>query len=328
MAGGGRDEGMGNLESFISTLGETVAAYQRNTSKVDDLDSKADDLEDRIEQLLDGLKEDVDSFTEEFLQKHQDNLSGLDELISSLEDIINGRLGAVIDTLADIGDTVESECSTHRDQTGNQFDTLKSDGYEKAKDGKEQVSNSVKSKKNEAQRNFGNLDKGVQGLKSDSDDKHNEAVDTFTDVGDHTSNNLTENVNSSNESFTGGLEDGLSSIVSGLGDVGGAIEEVFNLFNGGFDELGTKLMDMGAEIFSNAVDHMQEELMETLKQSFEDMIQQVIQGLIEQIIESIMMMGIGQTITAALAAYTPFLVIAKNVVGVINDLLDALNLGL
>jgi ABC-type transporter Mla subunit MlaD len=60
---GQRDEGMGNLEQFISTLGETVAAYQRNTNKVDDLDSKADDLEDRIEQLLDGLKEDVDTFT-------------------------------------------------------------------------------------------------------------------------------------------------------------------------------------------------------------------------------------------------------------------------
>jgi hypothetical protein len=58
------------------------------------------------------------------------------------------------------------------------------------------------------------------------------------------------------------------------------------------------------------------------------MIQQVIQGLIEQVIESIVMMGIGQTITAALGAYTPLLVIAKNVVGVINDLLDALNLGL
>ena len=61
---------------------------------------------------------------------------------------------------------------------------------------------------------------------------------------------------------------------------------------------------------------------------FDENIQQVIQGLIEQIIESITMMGVGQTITTALGAYTPLLVIAKNVVGVINDLLDALNLGL
>jgi hypothetical protein len=87
-------------------------------------------------------------------------------------------------------------------------------------------------------------------------------------------------------------------------------------------------MDMGEQIFTDAVNHLQEELMETLKESFENMIQQVIQGLIEQIIESIAMMAIGQTITAAIGAYTPLLVIAKNVVGVINDLLDALNLGL
>jgi hypothetical protein len=45
-------------------------------------------------------------------------------------------------------------------------------------------------------------------------------------------------------------------------------------------------MDMGEQIFTDAINHLQEELMETLKQSFEDMIQQVIQGLIEQIIES------------------------------------------
>ena len=154
------------------------------------------------------------------------------------------------------------------------------------------------------------------------------AIDTFQDVNDHTSNQLTESVNSANESLTSGLDDGLSNIMSGLGDVGGLIEEAFNLFNGGFDELGQKLMDMGTEIFSNAVEHLQEELMETLKESFENMIQQVIQGLIEQIIESIAMMTIGQTITAALGAYTPLLVIAKNVVSVINDLLDALNLGL
>jgi ABC-type transporter Mla subunit MlaD len=327
-ASGARDEGMGNLEQFIATLTETGAAYQKNTNKVDDFDSKFSDQEDKVEEVLDGLNDDVQTFTEEFLQKHQDNLGGLDELISSLEDIINGRLGDVIKSLEEIANTVDQECSDHREGTQEQFDGLKQDGYEHAKEGKGEVSNSVKSKKGDAQKNFGNLDKNVNHLSKDTDDKHKEAQDTFHDVSEHTSGELSDNVNSANESFTNGLDEGLSNITDTLGDVGGAIEEMFNLFNGGFDDLGSKLMDMGKDILSSAVDHMQDELMETLKQSFEDMIQQVIQGLIEQIIESIVMMTVGETVTAALGAYTPVLVVCKDVVGVINDLLDALNLGL
>src|SRR5262245_22126834 len=96
---GGRDAGLGNLENFIAQLTETVAAYQKTTNKVDDLDSKFSDQEDKVEEVLDGFNDDVTNFTEEFDQKQQDNLGGLDELISSLEDIINGRLGDVIKTL-------------------------------------------------------------------------------------------------------------------------------------------------------------------------------------------------------------------------------------
>jgi len=84
---------------------------------------------------------------------------------------------------------------------------------------------------------------------------------------------------------------------------------------------------MGKQILEDAVNNIKDELMQQLEDAFKEMIEEFVRELIEDVIESIVMMGVGQAITTALAPYVPILAACKAIVGVINDLLDALNLG-
>ena len=115
---------LGNLESFISTVTETNAAYQQANAKLEKLNSGFDKAEDELEDKIDGLKDSVTSWTYEFVTAHQENLTGLDTLIEALEDIIDKRLVACIDTIEEIEKTVSDEANDHSEGIASQFENL------------------------------------------------------------------------------------------------------------------------------------------------------------------------------------------------------------
>jgi ABC-type transporter Mla subunit MlaD len=315
---------LGNLESFISTVAETNAAYQQANAKLEKLTNGFDKAEDEIEDKIDGLKDAVTSWTEEFVKEHQQNLEGLDTLIETIEKIIDERLAACIDTIEEIEKVVSDEANDHGEGLASQFQNLANEGYQIVKDGVKETEDTIKDLGEQAKDVFSDLEDQVENLTDLASQAKDATVDVFSEVADNINDTLTEAVNSGMDAFSTGLSEGGDAISSGLDTVMNALQAGFDLFSGESGNIGDMLMQMGSDILSEAASNITDALMTAAQDAFEEMIKEFIEALMQEIIKSIAMMGIGAATSAALVQVIPILAAVKAVAEVIAALLDAL----
>jgi ABC-type transporter Mla subunit MlaD len=315
---------LGNLESFISTVTETIASYQQANAKLEKLTNGFDKAEDELEDKIDGLKDAVSSWTEEFVKEHQENLTRLDTLIEAVENIIDEHLETCISTIEEIEKTVSDEANDHSQGIASQFENLASEGYQIVKDGVKETEDTIKDLGEQAKDVFSDLEDQVETLTDLASKAKDATEDVFGEVADNITDTLTEAVNGGMDAFSTGLSEGGEALSSGLDTVMNALTAGFDVFSGESGNIGDMLMQMGADILSEAASNITDSLMTAAEDAFEEMIKDFMEALMQEIIKSIAMMGIGAATSAALCQVIPILAIVKGVAETIAMLLKAL----
>ena len=254
---------LGNLESFISTVTETNAAYQQANAKLEKLNNGFDKAEDELEDKIDGLKDAVATWTEEFVNAHQENLTGLDTLIETAREHHRPAPGGV--HRHDRGDREDRQRRGERPLGGHRLPVREPgerglpdrQGRREGDRGHDQGPRRAGEGRVQRPRGPGREPDRprVEWRRTRRSGRVRARSRTTS------SDTLTEAVEQRHGRLPPACSTGGESLSSGLDTVMNLLTEGFDMFSGESGNIGDMLMQMGADILSEAASNITEALM-------------------------------------------------------------------
>jgi hypothetical protein len=320
---------LAEIHKYIDMMTATRDQLQDAGETVNNLSHEYEEAEHDVEdKVTKGFLDDVETFTHTLEDESKQTNTQVDEFAQAVASV---QLTKVLDSIHyfdEQEDVSTQQLTEFLDHVEKAFDNAVQNGLDKVGEGTHDVDELMGHLEEEVDQTFEAFSNEMQEIGHELEELEKETLDTFHNAMGHVSEELTNNVKSFFESIAEGLNDtATNELDNGFEQLTSSFGDMFSEFSGNIEETSEHLMEAGAQIFSEMVSHCTEEIKDALVQAIEKAVGDVIQQLVEEIVEQITMMTAGAAITAAIAEFVPLLVAAKNVCGVINDLLEVMNLG-
>lgn len=321
-----QDDGIQKLEQFVGLLAETRSKMQELGGQIDAGAQELDGGEDGVEEQLGGLTDFVKEFTASLEADHKATSEANSQLSESYKEVVETSLATTILAAMDTAeDAFESALKVASDQVENDFKELTADGFEAMVTLASQLQGQVDAIQQEVEQAFQAFGQAMEDFDNQADEAAKATVETFADH-----DGATVNMNGQVELGFGNFNTHMSASVhaeidSGLGELATNLVDMFTNLDDNVVRLGTEMIDNGGQILADVAGQVVQDFTSSVRDAVQDAIENFIKELVKEIATNIAMLNIGAATTSAMSPYVPPLAVAKNVVGAINDLLDALN---
>jgi len=317
------------IHEWVDMMKSARDQLQESTEKAtginDDFDEAEDEVQDKVGK---GFLGDVDEFTDTLEEESKQTNTQVEEFSHA---IAGAHLTKILDGIHyfdDQEDVSTQALDNFLDWVEQAFANAVENGLNKVEEGTEAADSLMGDLEEKVDTSFDGFGNTMDEIESDLEEFKNQTVETFEKAIEHVAETLTSSMkdvftmisSSVTDTATDQLSNGFDQLTSTFGDM-------FSNFSGNIEDTAESLMESGAQIFQEMVEHCTDAVKDALVEAIEDAITSVIEQLVQELVEQVVQMGVGATITGAIAPYVPLLVAAKNVCGVINDLLEVMNLG-
>ena len=321
-----QDDGIQKLEQFVGLLAETRSKMQELGGQIDGGAQELDAGEDGIEEHLGGLTDYVKEFTASLEADHKATSETNGTLTDSYKDVVETSLATTILAAMDTAeDAFETALKIATDQVENDYKELAEDGFEAMNTLASELQGQVDAIQQEVEQAFQAFAQAMEDFDNQADEAAKATVETFAEH-----DGATVNLNGQVELGFGNFNTHMSASVhaeidSGLGELATNLVDMFTNLDDNVVRLGSDLVENGGQIMADVAQQVVQDFTSSVQDAVKDAIENFISELLKEIATNIAMLNVGAATTSAMSPYVPPLAVAKNVVGAINDLLDALN---
>ncbi|MGI8908214.1 MAG: hypothetical protein ACR2IE_17210 [Candidatus Sumerlaeaceae bacterium] len=324
----------GSMDAAISNLKEILAAINDANLRLETMCGEVEGGNEARTALLEEIEGDWED-----LIKAADNFhEGLEEGANEADekyDEVTGAVTGTFDTLEECTSSIDGVNDALPDAIGEVKSAVDDmlaemqDAYTEITEEMGEVVESMQEATDAVEEAFDAIGDALGDLKEKVSNFMDETVSDFTDAATEIGENLLESAETAFENVAGKVGDDLvPALLDGLGEIGGACEELFNNFLEMGEKIGEELLSSGEQILTDLVETVKDEIMEALKEAFEKMIEEVVTAIVEEIAENSIILAVGSACTGVLAPYIPVLAVAEKILEAFNLILEALSFGM
>jgi F0F1-type ATP synthase membrane subunit b/b' len=321
------NESAENLTQLLNTLDQ---AYDGISAICEEMESNQEELTElttTVNTTLSDFWEALDTHQQELLSGQESSgsaLDGLQEAITEMESQIDGFVQAI----EEVSNTLGTEIGNSRTEFDGDITEAK-EGMAEAKALLEKLESELTQAWETVEQAFSDTAESISQLQESIETHKTETEGQFehltTDIGETLKGAIADLLDQFNEQLSGAQTDAVTDCFDGMEE---GLTTAYGDFGEQAEAIADELINRATDIMSNVADHFENSLSSELEQIFQDAIEDAIKALAEEIAESLMMMGIGATVTSAIAPLVPAIVAAKALLGLIKAALEALTFGL
>lgn len=321
------DDGLQNLQNFIGALGETRGEVETAATRLESIRELFESAENSLEEFGNSHAEDASHLLEETLGSLRaglaEQLTGFDDWATEWSDTtLAGRLEEIGTADGEHG----AELDEKQADLEARFAELTSEAFDTLRASAEQIAGEIEELDGKSQQLFEELGGAVGELRDKLEDLQDQTVSAFEDIFENIQEALTEAITSAFDTFREDVAGrAAEALGTGVEQLSEQMTQIHDHLREEVERIGTLLTDAASDVFSSVMEHITTDAIERIVDAVESLVREFLETLIADLVESLVLMNVGASTTAALSPFLPQLVVAKNVVETINDLLDALN---
>lgn len=319
------DEGLGYLDAFVTDLGVKEDAMEEKQALIEAFNAELKELKAELEEAKNHVIETVEQRLSSLEDTKTQALEAVDGVKEEAEECATALAEKIQSTIEERKEQLVTKAEESAERIVAGFTSLADQGFQLTQEAVDGITSRVEELSQRTQDTFDQLGSKVQDFTSSCVSTAETTQQVFSDVFENVTGNFTELRDTAFSTFT----EAAGSIG---GDIEGTFEQLNTDVNAGFENLfgvmvnlGDQLTERAAEIVSDTIQLVADEVQTRIQAEFERVVVEAVEGLITDFGVSAAMMAAGSAVTAAISPYVPALAAAKSAVQVINDLLDALN---
>lgn len=323
MASGGLDDGVANLERFISVLTSTTDRVEQTTSTLESHAEALDDLEDTAEEKLGAFADDVDDFTDQLDSTEEEAVAEIRGLGEAAREAADGALAQAESDLREAESSFEDQTTRSAESLDSREGSLVDSGYGGFLGAVDRLGGELNDARQEVDTGFEDFE-GAAGTLGDEtssaiEDASAKTEEATTWVEQHESE-LADQV----AGFVGDLEAALSDALADQASVGDEAEQLYASMAEAAEAEGKDLQDQVEQLLDEASGFVAQAASDQLDQPAELVLQEPMPTLDSELDGLSDVLDEASGTTADLEPLVGELVTAVSIVGTIDEMLNAM----